>query len=180
MPLYAPLFQTQTDLGIYKHTRSSIAPGNPNVGDTWDEMSSLGLLISTWFWNGLHWLSCQIFIKEGNLNNNASVNFYYDFFPSYNIYLLDFRANFTLGLNTNTAYWDFLLNRVGATSVTLSTLSTASAVGNNWFFTNQLLNTYLDVVGTSTKALRFTSSKVGSPANLTGSLVLTHRLARIL
>lgn len=59
MPLYLPQLPTNTDLGIYKHTRSSTAPVNPTVGDTWDEMTTLGIFILTWFWNGSHWLSCQ-------------------------------------------------------------------------------------------------------------------------
>lgn len=171
---------SQVNLGTRKHTRSNIVPINPSVGDTWEELDNGGNYICYWFWNGAYWLSIQTFTKENNLSNVTSINFLFDLPTNYNIYLVEFKSNFLLtATNNSTNYWRIILNRLGASTFALSTLTTLAGNPSTWFSINELLNIHLDTNVANIKALQFTSVKVGTPTNISGSVNTTYRLARI-
>lgn len=150
-------------------------------GDIWRERDDNGDLVQEWFRHEFHWLSTQTFVKEATFFNIGLAAFVYELPISYNVFLLNFKANFILGNTHNaTNYWSFVLQRFGPTTATLSTILSNAASANTWFTIAKTLNLHLDVGGTGSKALRLSNNRdVGTPSNLTGSLAVSYRLARI-
>jgi hypothetical protein len=186
----------------YIHTRSAIAPGNPKIGDTWDEVVSGK--IRAWVWNGVLWLSVQDFsfgLSSGNGNMTTSGNgniiavpmdFDADVFATTLIIGGGVTTAFSPGGAVDSAanYYNFGLQR------SFSGSSTAD-VGTRWSFQNTTyaasnsfliyhpVNTLISLVGangstTANRGIRSTWSKLGATAItlINVSTALIYKIAR--
>lgn len=176
--------QYDIDLGGSKHTRGSIAPINPSIGDTWEEETTLGLWVRAWFWNGTFWLSVQEFRKDSSVTNiSANTTVYYDLPVDSNVFVTSFKISMLVGAtNTAAAYWNFALSRAtgATTSVSIATaLSTNGQAINAWYTTAFAINTHINIATSGSKVFRVDATKVSTPSNITGAIEISYRLARI-
>lgn len=170
------------DLSGKRHTRSQTAPINPSTGDTWEELDTNDQYLMYWFWNGTYWLSNEVLWKEASLTNlGGATTVHYELSSFHNIYVLNFKTNFLLGPAANaTNYWSFVLNRVGTSTVAISTPILLNAgVVNTWSTINQAINLHINIGTTGSKAFRLDLTRTGNPSNLTGSVSILYRLARV-
>lgn len=171
------------DLGGNKHYRGFTVPTNPNINDTWDEETTAGVWVRTWFWSGQYWLSTQEFWKDSSIVTlGATSVIYYDLPVDANVYVGNFKISMLLGAtNTTSAYWTFALSRAtGATSSVAigSVLSTASAAANSWYNTFFAANTFINIATSGTKAFRVDVTKITTPSSIAGGIEVGYRLAR--
>jgi hypothetical protein len=189
------------DYNGYRHTRSAIAPTNPNTGDTWEEVISGK--IRPWYWNGLLWLSVQDYsLPLSSVNGNTTAN------GNGNILAVPmdfdgdvFASTLIIGGSISTAiapggavdsaahYFSFGLQR--------AVVATTTYVGTQWSLQNQTysantnfliyhaINTLISLAGanastTANRGVRSIWQKVGATtvtlSNLSTSLI--YKIAR--
>jgi hypothetical protein len=95
---------------------SNVAPSSPSLNMRWlDTTDRL-----TWYWDGSHWLSEQIYTASGGSVSQSATNGVglLSLTPTYNVRLLDFsfsgQINPTGSYNSTTDYWDFALSRLNS------------------------------------------------------------------
>lgn len=180
-----PQYQHLGDLGGKKPYRGTTPPINPNIGDTFDEITATGQWVMSWAWNGTYWLSTQIIFKEPALiAANNSVAAYYEIPNNYNVFILWFKSNALLGTNNNlNSQWAFNLlcstSAAGGALMISPPVGTGASAPNTWYTSVQQLNTHINVAATSAKAFILQTTKNGLASAINGSMQVAYRLARI-
>lgn len=176
--------QYDIDLGGSKHYRGSTLPVNPQVFDTWDELTVGGVWVRAWFWNGAFWLSVQEFRKDSSVTNiSANTIVYYDLPIDANVFVTSFKISMLVGAtNTTVAYWNFALSRAtgATTNVSLAAaLTTNGQAISAWYTSAIAINTHINIASSGSKVFRVDATKVSTPSNITGAIEISYRLARI-
>lgn len=176
--------QYDIDLGGNKHYRGSVVPTNPNANDTWDEETSGGVWVRTWFWSGQYWLSNQEFWKDNSIVSlGATSILYYDLPVDANVLVNSFKVSILLGATNTTAnYWTFALSRVTGVSTSVAigaAISTAAVSPNQWYTATISPAAHINIASSGSKAFRVDATRVGTPSNIAGGIEISYRLARI-
>ncbi len=111
----------------------------PSKGDTWEELDVNNNWLGAWFWNGVYWLSVNLFEHAlvpiisgtGASNNNTS----YPIDNDTHIFITSFSSTFYLtAASTATNYYQFTLRYYSPANVStnLAQLTTIGASGNAW------------------------------------------------
>lgn len=169
-------------LGGIKYTRSVNPPTSPATGDLWDELA--GDFIP-WRYNGINWISRQIYQQFTSIVNNSS-NTPIDLLlvndiltVRYNINLITYAIAVRTGsTNTTASYWSLSLRRLtlDGTATLINTLDTSLAAPNAAINPKTLLNLFIDTTFVNTFSVQLT--RIGTPSPLFASVGISFRWVR--
>lgn len=168
--------------------QSETAPVNPAFKQYWIEVSSGGLFINEWFWNGTHWLSKQIIVLSCPLAFGASTSGSAGLTPfsnlNYNIFLIEYSLKLRIdSINNNTNYWNLNFVRFNnngiPTNINGGSFSTINELPNVEIKTTLSINTFLDLNSIWVQYFGTNYTKVGTPGALRLAASFSYRLARV-
>lgn len=166
--------------------QSRLPPENPRLNQYWIEISSGGLFLNEWFWNGTYWLSSEVFAGIYHQSLVISVTgviahiVFEDF--GHNVWLLSNRVKMVLGTtNDSLNYWSFVFRRSNGTTHTTipsTQISTITSAPNSHVRLVSNINSHVDVTDLKVVFFRSEAVKVGNPSNVTCWPSFDYRLAR--
>lgn len=181
----SPVIPSSTNLGRFLHTRSSIPPINPNFGDTFEEVTSAGDWVQSWFWNGTYWLSLETKKFDANYQNvsgSGTQEWFHALNNKWDIFITDFYlVVLTTNINDSTRYWKFELAKRPPGNNNLSILAyfeTKNLALNSNNLIKQTLNLHLPTASATLLNYRWTSYNNPSPIEI-GSASTIYRFARL-
>lgn len=152
-------------------------PFTPVIGNTWEELSTGGLWIEAWTWDGNYWRSCQTyeypFVVTSSINFSAAT--YSPIFslnPTCNILLLNFVLSGVQNSGASAANrWIFTLERISPPGVvtqivSFDTFTPTPFTGNSWNTVVYPIGTLISVPATSAKTLRVIESRTGTSSKI--------------
>jgi hypothetical protein len=158
------------------------APINLYIGRIWHEITTSGLYIGSWIWNGTYWLSFQTFdCCLTTASVNAATTLTYPIDTAYNIFLLNAIATIQCTANANPAInWGWAWSRVNSagTATTIVSANNAGQAANTWQTFKTLVNQHINVANTGAVGLRLAETRNGA-INKTGSIKLEYKRVRI-
>lgn len=146
------------DLGANKYTRSVSPPGNPVIGDLWDELGNDWL---SWRYSGTHWMSLQIFQQSTGARSAVTTfdtRLNTDYLSiRYDIYVLFFVGVTTVATtNNSTNYWSATFRRTTSAAVDtiISTINTIDGSPDTYLKSKNQLNLLIDTATVASFAIR--------------------------
>lgn len=152
------------------------------VGRVWHEITSAGLYLGSWVWNGTYWLSLQTF--EYSLTTglvSAAANLSYPIDPTYNLFVTQAIATIQCNANANNGLnWGWAWSRVNSAGVstTIVSANNAGQAVNTWQTFKTPVNQHINVLSTGAVGLRLTETRSGN-INKQGTIKLEYKRARI-
>lgn len=169
--------------GVLDNPHVGSAPPNIlYIGRVWHEITSAGLYICSWIWNGTYWLSLQIFAHHFTTALVTTVaNVIYPLDPGFNIFLTNAIATIQSNvLATATTNWGWSVARINSAG-TATTIATANNIGqaaNAWQTFKTTINQHVNLATVGAVGLRLLETRTGTISKA-GSVGFEYRRVRI-
>lgn len=156
-------------------------PTNLYVGRVWHEITTTGLYLGSWVWNGTYWLSLQTgehSLATGLVSTVANLSYPID--PAFNIFVTSAIATIQCNANANPGInWSWAWSRVNSAGVA-STIVSANNAGqavNTWQTFKTPVNQHINVSSTGAVGLRLTETRSGN-INKQGTIKIEYKKVR--
>jgi hypothetical protein len=176
---------SETTVNFAPTYNQATAPSSPRVGETWIERDASNNIVNTWEWNGVIWLSQQIYALGGQISASSLTSgslTQVAIRPSINVFIVSMDIVISLGATHNGSnYFNFRANRRtrSVNTAQFGVVATTSAAGSpNTVFSSG--NVVFNTLATDISLLSIDIFLTGSPttAGVLGSMGLLYREAR--
>jgi hypothetical protein len=157
-------------------------PPNFYIGKVWHEISSAGLYLGSWIFQGNYWLSLQTYSHQFTTPSGNGVNtLVYPIDPASNVFLL--RSLATINCNavsTLTVNWAWTISRVNAAGIAtnLVTRNSNGLTANTWSTFVTSINQHINVAAVDAVGLRIQDVRSGTISKA-GTIGFEYKKARL-
>ena len=187
-------FNNQANNAIGNQLKSIVPPKSPTIGQQWCEVDENGLLVEEWFWNGVYWLSTQIYTSTIQLNHQRSFTYCFQVDLSENIFILNTFFTFrTFNPHTTDRYNYYYANLIifrqgnvnsgaiyGYNSGSIEYLNTSSYDTKNTYREIDEINMHIDAQAIKLASAGVEFITLGGAGLVLGSGQLNYRKAKAL